>query len=747
MLKLDDIISAVLKYHPNADLDVILDAYVFSAKAHRGQTRRTGEAYLSHPLEVAYNLTRLKMDEASIAVGLLHDTLEDTMATPEEVREHFGEEIYQLVDGVTKISQIEFSSREEKQAENFRKMILAMAKDVRVVLIKLADRTHNMKTLDSMPEEARKRIAGETLDIFAPLAYRLGIGWLNTQLENDSFKHLYPEESRIIQEKVAQKEDVRAKYVQEVCDIVSRELKDANVFGSIKGRPKHFYGIYKKMQDQHIDFSDVYDLVGVRILTDTVKNCYAILGLIHSLWKPIPGKFKDYIAMPKPNMYRSLHTTVIGPEGQRVEVQIRTEEMHRVCEEGIAAHWQYKEGGGGQPRKVDEQLLWVRHLLENQEELKNPKEFLNAFKVDLYPHEVYVFTPQGEVIALPQGASPIDFAYHVHTDIGQRCQGAKVNGKIVPLRYKLRNGDRVDIITFKHKEPSRDWLAHVITSKARSKILSFLNNKEKTRNLALGKELLEHEIQKYDSNPASILKGPSLESVIQACGFNSFESLLIAIGLGKISVHRVSEKIVPKEKLEAKKSSTAHLKSPGKHASGQHKTGILVKGLDYDDLLVRMGKCCTPVPGDDILGYITRGRGISVHTVDCASSSAFSNEPERIVEVEWDTAKNTTHPVRVSMVAEDKPGLLADISSVLAACDINITRAAMTQGAHNRAYFDFSMEICDLNHLNRTLEEVKKIHEVIHVERVIDFQKKNARKNKRKGLTTDSKPDGDRAVK
>ncbi|MFQ5715901.1 MAG: RelA/SpoT family protein, partial [Nitrospinales bacterium] len=433
MLKLDDIISAVLKYHPNADLDVILDAYVFSAKAHRGQTRRGGEAYLSHPLEVAYNLTRLKMDEASVAVGLLHDTLEDTMATPEEVREQFGEEIYQLVDGVTKISKIEFSSREEKQAENFRKMILAMAKDVRVVLIKLADRAHNMKTLDSMPEEAKKRIAGETLDIFAPLAYRLGIGWLKTQLENDSFKHLYPEENRIIQEKVAQEEGIRAKYVREVCDIVSRELKAANVLGTIMGRPKHFYGIYKKMQDQNIDFSDVYDLVGVRILTDTVKSCYAILGLIHSLWKPIPGKFKDYIAMPKPNMYRSLHTTVIGPEGQRVEVQIRTEEMHRVCEEGIAAHWQYKEGGGGQPRKVDEQLLWVRHLLENQEEFKNPKEFLNAFKVDLYPHEVYVFTPEGDVIALPKGASPIDFAYHVHTDIGQHCQGAKVNGKIVPL--------------------------------------------------------------------------------------------------------------------------------------------------------------------------------------------------------------------------------------------------------------------------------------------------------------------------
>ncbi|MFQ5671678.1 MAG: RelA/SpoT family protein [Nitrospinales bacterium] len=750
MLKLDDITNAVLSYHPEADLDIILEAYVFSAKAHRGQSRQSGAAYLSHPLAVAFNLTKLKLDEITVAVGLLHDTVEDTTATPEEIKELFGEEVFQLVDGVTKISKMEFSgrmevaTREEKQSENFRKMILAMARDIRVVLIKLADRAHNMKTLDSMSREAQQRIAKETLEIYAPLANRLGIGWLKAELENDAFRYIYPEEDRMIRQKIAQAKGAREKYVQGICDLVSKELKAANIHGTVVGRPKHFYSIYKKMQDQGIDFNDVYDLVGVRVLTDTVKNCYAILGLIHSLWKPIPGKFKDYVAMPKPNMYRSLHTTVMGPDGQRVEVQIRTEEMHKVCEEGIAAHWQYKEGGGGQPKKMEQQLVWVRRLLEGHEELKNPKEFLDAFKVNLYPHEVYVFTPMGEVVALPDGASPVDFAYFVHTDIGHHCLGAKVNGKIVPLRYKLRNGDRVEILTSKQKTPSRDWLALVKTSRARSKILSFLNSREKARNLELGKTLLEKEISRCDLNPASLLKGKPLEAAIQACGFNSFDSLLAAIGFGKISARHFAEKLIPKEKLASQKAGDApHLKPAVRTASQQRRDiGIKVKNFNNDDLLLRMGKCCSPVPGDKILGYITRGRGISVHTVDCLSIGKLAGESERLIEVEWDSARKTCYPMRISIVSEDKPGLLAEISGVLANSDINITRAAITQGAYKRAYFDFSIEVCDLEHLNRTLQEVAKTQGVIHVERVKKFRKKVSPKMNPKKLSADLNPAG-----
>lgn len=749
MLKLDDITNAVLSYHPAADLDIILEAYVFSAKAHRGQSRQSGAAYLSHPLAVAFNLTKLKLDEITVAVGLLHDTLEDTMATPEEIKELFGEEVFQLVDGVTKIGKMEFSgrmefaTREEKQSENFRKMILAMARDIRVVLIKLADRAHNMKTLGPMPREAQQRIARETLEIYAPLANRLGIGWLKAELENDAFRYIYPEASQTIRQKVAQGKDAREKYVLHICDIISRELQAANIQRTVMGRPKHFYSIYKKMQDQGIDFNDVYDLIGVRVLTDTVKNCYAILGLIHSLWKPIPGKFKDYVAMPKPNMYRSLHTTVMGPDGQRVEVQIRTEEMHKVCEEGIAAHWQYKEGGGGQPDKMDQQLVWVRRLLDGHEELKNPKEFLDAFKVNLYPDEVYVFTPMGEVISLPDGASPVDFAYFVHTDIGHHCLGAKVNGKIVPLRYKLRNGDRIEILTSKQKTPSRDWLAFVKTAKARNKILNFLNSREKARNLELGKTLLEKEISRYDINPASLLKGKSLDAAVQACGFNSFDSLLTAIGFGKISVRHFAEKLIPREKLENRElADTSHPKTPLRTASQRHDIGIKVKNFDNDDLLLRMGKCCSPVPGDKIFGYITRGRGISVHTADCLNTSMFSGEPERLIEVEWDSVRKTPHPMRISIVSEDKPGLLAEISGVLANCDINITRAAITQGAYKRAYFDFSIEVYDLEHLNRTLQEVAKTKGVIHVERVKKCRKKVSPKTNSKELSADLTPAG-----
>ncbi len=728
MLKIQDLTDAVLQYHPDANVDVILDAYLYSAKAHRGQSRRSGEAYISHPMEVAHNLTRLKMDEQTVAAGLLHDTIEDTLATPEEIEELFGEEVYQLVDGVTKISQMEFSSREESQAENYRKMILAMAKDIRVVLIKLADRAHNLQTLGSLSEERQRRIARETLDIYAPIADRLGIGWVKTELENGAFQYLYPEEYLMIKEKVAKEQEQRREYVENVCGVISQELEEAEIPGTVAGRPKNFFSIHRKMIGQNISFEDVYDLIGVRLLTESVKDCYAALGLIHSLWKPIPGRFMDYIAMPKPNMYQSLHTTVIGPKGERVEVQIRTLEMHKVCEEGIAAHWQYKEGGSKRSKPMDNQLTWVRHLLEYQKDLKNPKEFLNAFKVNLFPHEVYVFTPDGDVYALPHGATPVDFAYAVHTDIGDHCTTAKVDGKIVPLKFKLRNGHRVEIMTSKQKHPSRDWLSFVKTSKARGRISNYINHQERDKCLSLGRELLEKELQEYGVSPASVLKGKGPEEAIHASGYTTLDSLLTGIGIGKVSVHHVVEKLVPKEKFEEKerKGESTRIRLKEKRPAKTRDSAIKVKCLN-EDILLRVGKCCNAVPGDPILGYITRGRGITVHHIDCPSVSDMGNESERLVEVEWDTGKKTIYPTRISIVTDDKPGLLANISSVLAECDINIIRANVQQGANKRAYFDLSIEIEDLAQLNRTLEKVKGVDGVIHLERVKEYNKKTLR--------------------
>ncbi|MEE9258610.1 MAG: bifunctional (p)ppGpp synthetase/guanosine-3',5'-bis(diphosphate) 3'-pyrophosphohydrolase [Nitrospinaceae bacterium] len=743
MRKLNDITDGVLAYHPKADVDVILDAYVYSAKAHRGQSRRSGEAYFSHPVEVAHNLILLKMDEKTVAAGLLHDTIEDTLATGEEIQELFGEEVYQLVEGVTKISKMKFSSMEEKQAENYRKMILAMSKDIRVVLIKLADRAHNLQTLGALGEETQRRIARETLDIYAPIANRLGIGWLKAELENGAFKYLYRRDYQDIWEKVELRREERGQYVEKVCSVVAQELEAAEISGKVLGRPKHYYSIYKKMVGQSISFEDVYDLIGVRVLTHSLKDCYAVLGLIHSLWKPIPGRFKDYIAMPKPNLYQSLHTTVIGPEGERVEVQIRTEEMHRVCDEGIAAHWQYKESGKKKAKPMDKQLVWVRHLLEHQKDVKNPKEFLNAFKVDLFSHEVYVFTPQGEVMALLQGATPVDFAYGVHTDIGHHCSAAKVNGKIVPLRYKLRNGDQVEILTNKQKGPNRDWLSFVKTPKARSRIANFLNNQERTHSLALGKELLDKEIRRYDLNPSTLLKGKKLDEVVHGTGFGNLDSLLRAIGIGKVSAHHVVEKLLPKEKLEEKrKDDAARLKLKEKTRPKESENAIKVTCFDAD-ILLRVGQCCNPVPGDPIIGYITRGRGVTVHHFDCPGISAIENESERLVEVEWGTGKKAAYPVRVSIVTEDRPGLLAGISSVIADCGINITQAVVKQGAHKRAYFDLFLEIQDLAHLNRSLDKVRKVDGVIHVERVKEYSRKFSGKIKKEepGRKIDSSGD------
>jgi len=738
MLKIQDLTEEVLRYHPDADVDIILDAYLYSIKAHRGQSRSSGEAYISHPIEVAYNLAKLKVDERTVAAGLLHDTIEDTLTTPEEITELFGEEIFQLVDGVTKIGMIEFSSREESQAENYRKMILAMAKDIRVVLIKLADRAHNMQTLDHLSEDRQKRIARETLDIFAPIANRLGIGWMKNDLENGAFKYVHPEEYRMIEEKVAQGQEEREKYLDLVCKLITKHLGKADIEGKVKGRPKHFYGIYRKMLDQDISFNEVYDLYGIRVLTTDVKDCYAVLGLIHSLWTPIPGRFKDYVAMPKPNMYQSLHTTVIGPKGERVEVQIRTHEMNRVCEEGIAAHWQYKESDKIKKKPMDQQLAWVRHLLENQEDLKNPKEFLHAFKVNLFPHEVYVFTPGGDVISLPHGSCSIDFAYAVHTDIGDHCMTAKIDGKAVPLRHKLINGNRVEIITSKKRGPSRDWLTFVKTPKARNRISNYINNQERAQCLRLGKELLEKEIKDHGPAPGRAMRSKAMEETIHACGYNTLDSLLIGIGIGKVAVHHVIEKLLPKELLDDKKlKAAAPVKLKDKTPKKIPENAIRVQCLN-DDILLRIGKCCNPVPGDPIIGYITRGRGVTIHHIDCSGVKNFQSESERLVHVEWDTGEKMIYPTRISIVTQDKPGLLATISSVLAECDVNIIRANVQQGSNKRAYFDLSIEIHDLEQLNHTLKKVQKVDGVIFLERVKEYKKKYPGGSKQGTLETDA---------
>ena len=733
-MKVQDLTDALLEYMPDADVDIILNAYIYSAKAHRGQSRRSGEAYISHPLEVAHNLVKLKLDATTVAAGLLHDTIEDTLSTPEEIQELFGDEIFQLVDGVTKISKIHFSSHEESQAENYRKMIFAMAHDIRVVLIKLADRAHNMQTLGSLSEERQRRISRETLEIYAPIANRLGIGWLKAELEDGSFRYLYPEEFRVIEEKVARGKDNRAQYVEKVTSRLVRELKDAEIPGKIEGRPKQYFSIYKKMIDQNISFEDVHDLIGVRVLTESLRDCYSVLGLVHSLWKPIPGKFKDYIAMPKPNMYQSLHTTVIGPRGERVEVQIRSEEMHKVCHGGIASHWRYKEKNEGEDKLMNQQLSWVRHLLENQKDLKNPKEFLNAFKVNLFPDEVYVFTPGGDVIALPHNATPVDFAFEVHTDVGCHCQSAKVNGKAVPLRYKLKDGDQVEITTSEEASPNRDWLSFVKISKARSRISNYINTEERSRSLTLGKDFLEKEIREYGLDPAIEMEDKVFGEAAHACGFKSTDSLLMGIGIGKLSTHHVIEKLIPREKLEGKELHDKTLIKLKESQQPESSRNAIKVQCFNENIFIRIGKCCHPLPGEPIIGYITRGRGVTVHHIDCPSVGTIINDPERLVGVEWDTGANIIYQAHIAIVAGDKPGIMATISQAFAECGINITRANVQQGSNKRAYFDLSIEIQDVEHLNQILEKIRQVDGVIYLERIKDFNKNSPIKSRLEAL-------------
>lgn len=711
MTTIDSVITAVQAYHPKADLELIRRAYAFGAEAHKEQKRRSGIPYISHPIAVAGILTQLKMDAMTIASALLHDTIEDTGVTEQQVREQFGEDVAVLVAGVTKLSKLEFSSREERQAESFRKMVVAMAQDIRVILVKLADRLHNLRTLDHMPAHRQSAIAQETLDIYSPLAHRLGISWMHCELEDLSFRYANPKAYQDIEAQLASTQDVRASYLARMQDVISRELHQMQIPCTLSGRPKHLFSIYQKMQRQQLSFQDIHDLLAVRIITDTLPNCYAALGTLHALWKPIPGRFKDYIALPKPNRYQSLHTTVLGPEGERVELQIRTEEMHRVAEEGIAAHWRYKEPGT--PDKHDERFTWLRHLLEWQQEVQDPIEFMETVKIDMFPEEVYTFTPRGEVRTFPRSATPVDFAYGVHTDVGHQCTGAKVNGRIVPLRYQLRNGDTVEILTSPTHVPSRDWLRWVVTSRARTKIKAWLKAEQKTRSLALGRDICEREAQKYVPNPHAYLKPQALLAVAPTFGFQTTDDLLIAVGYGRVSPAQVVHRLLPIEIIEERKKKSKPLTSVRQKS---REDGIKVHGLD--DILITFARCCHPLPGDSIVGYITRGRGVTVHMTECLSVEKLEYEAERRVPVEWDLQHKTTHPVRITVVTHDRQGILAGVSSEIAACDGNISRASVTTSQDKKAYLDFTIDIRDVKHLNDITRRVESLRGVLSVERV-----------------------------
>jgi len=718
MIRFEDLLDKVRAYSPDGDLELLRRAYVFSALEHRGQVRHSGEPYLIHPLEVADILADLRLDVVCVAAGLLHDVVEDTLTTVERIQELFGQDVAHVVEGVTKISVIPFSSSEERQAENFRKMLLAMVDDIRVILVKLADRLHNMRTLQHVSEASRLRTAQETLDIYAPIANRLGMSKIKNELEELSFKHLEPSAYESLRTKVEARRRTTEGVIEELTATLRRKLEDAQVpVLALDGRIKRLYSIWLKLRRQKIDLDQVYDLVALRIITPSVKDCYATLGIIHQTWSPVPGRIKDFIAMPRPNGYQSLHTSVISEHGFPFEVQIRTEEMHLHAEEGIAAHWKYKEGRVGAGR--DEQYFqWLRQLLEWQQEVRDPQEFLANLKIDLYPEEVYTFTPAGQVKVLPKGATPIDFAYAVHTDVGHQCVGARVNGRMVPLRTRLKNGDIVEILTTAGHKPSRDWLAHVVTARARNKIKHLIQEEEKGRAVELGRKLFEKEAKRFDLPLKGLLDGEALGRVAPDFAVQKADDLLAQLGYGKVSARQVLDKIVPPEQLKEKApdhpvvSAVKRALSPG---SGSDR--IKVRGAD--DLMVFRARCCNPIRGERIIGYITRGKGVSVHAAQCPNVVNLMYDPERRIEVEWDTGTDSaSYTVRLTMHVEDRKGMLAELSARIADINTNILTLEADAGTdHHHARINMTVEIADLKHLEKVIKSLRKVDGVIDVER------------------------------
>jgi len=715
--------SKIRQYDQNCDFEKLEKAYLLSKEAHKGQQRESGEPYIVHPVEVANILAGLELDCTSIIAGLLHDTVEDTTCTVEQVREIFGDEVALLVDGVTKLGRIPHKTKEEQHAENLRKMLLAMAKDIRVILIKLADRLHNMRTLKYMSPDKQVEKAKETLEIYAPLAHRLGISKIKWELEDICLRYIDPKGYYDLVEKIAKKRKEREAYIAKIIDELKEKLKEINIEGHIEGRAKHFYSIYRKMMEQNKTLDQIYDLFAVRIIVNSVKDCYAVLGLVHELYKPLPGRFKDYIAMPKPNMYQSLHTTLIGHEGQPFEVQIRTWEMHRVAEVGIAAHWKYKEGGSGSSA-FDKKLAWLRQLIELQKEMRDAHEFIETLKIDIFADEVFVFTPKGDVINLPKGSTPIDFAYAIHSAVGNKMMGAKVSGKIVPLDYELRNGDIVEILTSASVHgPSRDWLKIAKSSQARNKINQWFKKEKREENILRGKELVEKELKKHGLAYSQLFKNEWLEIIFKKYNFNTLDDVFAAIGFGGISANKIVSRLkeeyrktLKPEELEA--SALENIAAQPKNEKKQKKapeSGIIVKGID--NCLVRLSRCCNPVPGDAIIGYITRGRGVSIHRTDCINVINNVDSEERLIEVQWYTASNAAYMAEITLTANDRPSLLLEVTNAIIESKIAIKAINARTTKEQIAIMNLTLEISDTEQLDKIIKRLKKIDSVLEVTR------------------------------
>lgn len=715
------LIDTIHSYLPQADCEDVTKAYHAAEEAHKEQHRVSGEPYILHPLAVAQILADMKIDTTTITAALLHDVVEDTACTLEDLRQEFGREVAFLVDGVTKLSRLNYRTKEDQQLNSMRKMFLAMAKDVRVVVIKLADRLHNMRTLRYMRSDKQKRIAQETLEIFAPLAHRLGIFNIKWELEDLSFRYLEPDKYYDLVDQMKQKRHVREEIVNEAIDVLRKALDDAHIHCEINGRPKHFYSIYKKMKKDNRDLSQVYDLFAIRVIVDDVKDCYGVLGIVHSLWKPLPYRFKDYIAMPKPNNYQSLHTTVIGTRGQPVEIQIRTWEMHHIAEYGVAAHWRYKEGNQTANKDAfDEKMGWLRNLLEWQD-TSNPQEFVNALKLDAFSDEVFVFSPRGDVIDLPQGAIPIDFAYRIHTDVGHRCVGAKINGKIVPLDYRLKNGDIVEIITSKTGKPSLDWLNIVGSSESRSKIRNWFKKENREENIENGLEALERECKRLNHDWKTLNVGGRLGRVAKQMNAGSEDDLAAAVGYGGFAVNTVLIKLLELQKKDLQKQEEQNTslvmleklkpRKPVKHSG----TGILVKG--EPGLLVRLAKCCSPVPGDPIIGFITRGRGVSVHRADCPNVTHGQSDVDRLIDVEWDYEGDERFEVNMEIVAYDRTGIMAEIMAALAEMKISILSINAKTSDTKNVVIHMGISIKDLAQFEFITTKIRRLKDVYAVER------------------------------
>lgn len=713
-LTLETLLARAEESAPTEDLGVIERAYEMAERAHDGQLRASGEPFIQHSLATAATLVDLRLDSATIAAGLLHDVPEDTTVTVEEIREAFGDEIAKLVDGVTKLSRISWASLEEEEAESLRKMFLAMVDDIRVILIKLADRLHNMHTVLALPEERGRRMAKETLDIFAPLAHRLGIWQIKEQLEDLALRCLEGEQYQRILELRKSRHTRREGYMEEVVGTLKRSLAEHGLTAEVTGRRKHIYSIYQKMRTKGRDFDRVYDVIGARVIVDEVKDCYAALGIVHSLWHPIAGEFDDYIAMPKDNLYQSLHTAVVGPGGRPLEVQIRTWDMHWVAEYGVAAHWRYKEHVE-RDAVLETKMAWLRQLMEWRQELVDAQEFVDSLKTDLFPEEVYVFTPKGDVIELPRGATPIDFAYYVHTEIGHRCQGAKVNGRLVPLNYQLEDGDQVLILKAKRGGPSRDWLnphlAYVRTSRARQKIRQWFRRQERVDNIAQGRTLLERELKRLG------IERESYEDIANLFRYEKVDDLLAAIGYGDINVHQVSTRILEAERQKEERPEELPPAAPPAPEAPE----VKVKGVG--ELLTRIGGCCGPLPGDDIIGYVTRGRGVTIHRRDCANVLRIlrDGDRERLIEVDWGDAGDRAYPVKVEISAYDRRGLLKDIAAVLDAEDVNMTSATVTtEKKDQRATIVATLDITGMTQLSRILTKIESLTNVLQARRQIN---------------------------